>query len=277
MSVGPGTTCPDKAVLIETEIDRVLTQYRESPNLLFVLRTYLGQVAEIVLTLCSVPSYFWLEYATDDQLTLLGQRLGWPRCHCVCTTQSIFGFDCGTPSAHTLSGFCDDNDWQDCGPFGQSEICLNEDELYRKFLKVRRYQMLSFYDYASLTEAIQIFWGPTAMILDAGHGRVVIAPGRPLTEAEQAVLQLYPRVLPVAPGIQVRFHFGDTERIFGFGTGWAGFCEELFPGGAPILTNANEDYLVTQTSTPIITGPLFMQGGFGEWMCEIDVHPYDCA
>lgn len=266
-------SCPDKSALIDIEIRRVLTQYRESPKLLHMIRTYLGQVVDVLLSICVLPDHFYLETAVGDQLTLLGQRLGWPRCHCVCSVQPIFGFNCeGVPSHFTLVGFCDGNvTWADCGPFESSDICLNDDETYRKFLKVRRYQALSMYDPESLEEAIQIFFGPTASVISHGRGRVVIAPGRPLSESEQSLIQLYPRVLPVAPGVNAYFHYG-TPKVFGFGEGWGTFCEHWQDEAS--LTSGDGVELVTEDGETIDTGELFKDA---PWMCEIDPQPYDCA
>ncbi len=265
--------CPSPGVLVEERIDRVLTQYRESPKLLHLLRTYMRQVDEVVRTACALPTFFDLDTAVGDQLTLLGKRLGWPRCHCVCSTQPVFGFECeGVPNAVPISGFCDDNQtWLECDPFGTSDLCITDDAVYRLFLKVRRYQMLALFDLQSLTEAVRIFFGPTASVLDAGVGRVVIAPGRPLTVPEQQLLQLYPRVLPVAPGIGIRFHFGSSI-VFGFGEGWGGFCDPWEPGGLPLMTE-DGDVLITETGEEIITGLT----EDAEWMCEIDPKPYSCT
>lgn len=267
-------TCPDKEAMVEAEIDRVLTQYRESPKLLHLIRTYLRQAADAYLSICAIPTFFDLDNAVGDQLTKLGQRLGWPRCHCVCTVQPIYGFECENVSTiFPIVDFCDPNGmWEDCGPFGTSDLCLTDDETYRKFLKVRRYQMLSLYDLQSLEEAIAIFWGSTARVIDAGAGRVVVAPGRELDSTERALLQIYPRVLPIAPGIRLRFHFGPT-RVFGFGEGWGGFCEEWAPDGLPFATEGGK-LLVTEDGVQIITGPLTKDA---EWLCEVDPHPYDCA
>ena len=262
--------------MVEREIDRDLTQYRESPKLLHLIRTYLGQAEKIILSICNLPSFFDIDTAIGDQLTLLGKRLGWPRCHCVCNVQPVFGFACdGVPTKDVITGFCDDNNtWVDCGPFGTSDICINDDEVYRGFLKARRYQMLALFDLESLSTAIQHLFGATATVLDAGVGRVVIAPGRELSAAETALLQIYPRVLPVAPGIRVRFHFGPL-KVFGFGDGWGGFCEEWEPDGLPLET-ADSDLILAATGPDIeiLTGSLTRDA---EWMCEIDTHPYDCA
>jgi hypothetical protein len=268
--------CPDPEQLVEAQVNRVLTQYRESPKFLHMLRTYLRKSVEVLSSLCVLPEMFDLDVAVGDQLTLLGERLGWPRCHCTCVTQPVFGFNCkGFYSEYQMTGFCDASQtWLNCGPFSISEICIDDDELYRNFLRVRRYQMMSLYSIDSLTEAIQIFWGPTARVLDAGHGRVVITPGRHLEETELPFLQLYPRVLPIAPGIQVRFHFG-VVGIFGFGTGWEGFCESEREGDAPIITEAlTETAIWTENQVEIITGTIF---GDSDWMCEIDVGPYECS
>lgn len=268
------SACLDTEAIVEGEINRIGTQYRESPNLLHLMRTYLRQVGAAMEAVCQVPSFFDLDNAVGDQLTILGKRLGWPRCHCVCNIPPVFGFACeGVPSQMIVAGFCDENvTWAACGPFGLSDLCINDDETYRKFLKVRRYQMLSLYDLDSLSEAIKIFWGSTAVVLDAGHGRVVVAPGRDLTATEVALLQLYPRVLPTAPGISIRFHFGPV-KVFGFGDGWGGFCEPTFSEGLPLMTEKG-DIITTEDGTPIMTGPLTQDA---PWMCEVDVNPYDCA
>ena len=267
------TTCPEDFALVEPRIDRALTQYRESPKLLHLIRTYLRQAEQAYQSVCDLPEYFDIETATGDQLTLLGKLLGWPRCHCVCDVQPVFGFECdGVTEEYPIAGFCDDSvTWVDCGQFGIGDICINDDELYRKFLKVRRYQMMALFDIESLSEAVQTFWGEQATVLDYGHGRVVVAPGRDLTDVEIALLQLYPRVLPVAPGVEVRFHFGELP-VFGFGTGWEGFCEPWEPDGLPISAS-NEGNLVTENSDEITTGPLTRDG---IWMCEFDVQPYSC-
>lgn len=259
--------------LVEQRINRVLTQYRESPNLLHLIRTYLRQTSQIVQALDVLPTFFDLDTAAGHQLTLLGQRLGFPRCHCICNTQPVFGFDCeGVETGLLIAGFCDDSvTWADCGPFGVSDICINDDGIYRSFLKVRRYQMLSLYDTQSLEECINLFFGPTAQIMDAGNRRVVIAPGRQLNDSETALLQVYPRVLPVAAGVNVRFHFG-SPIAFGFGEGWGGFCDPFEDEG--ILLDGDGVPITDENSDSITLGPISRDA---EWMCEVDPRPYDCA
>ncbi|QIG73265.1 DUF2612 domain-containing structural protein [Rhizobium phage RHph_N17] len=265
-------SCVDESVLIDERISRILTQYRESPKLLHVIKTYLSQVANIYSAICDMPSFFDLNTAVGDQLTLLGKRMGFPRCHCVCDTQPVFGFSCGdeSPGEVQILGFCEGVTWESCGDNDISEICIVDDDLYRRLLISRSYQISARYSIADLTKALQAIYGETAMVLDAGHGRVVLAPFRELTDAEIAILQIVPRVLPVAPGITTRWHFG-TFAVFGFGEGWGSFCEEWEPTGA--LIDLGTGVLATEGGDYITTGPL-TRGA--DWMCEIDLKPYSC-
>lgn len=131
--------------------------------------------------------------------------------------------------------------------------------------------MQSRYSLADLTGALQTIYGNQAAVLNAGHGRVVMAPFRALSETETAILQIIPRVLPIAPGIVSRWHFG-TFKVAGFGEGWGGPCEEWEMVGLSLATETGE-ILVTEDGEEISTGPL-TRGS--DMMCEIDLKPYSC-
>lgn len=273
--------CPVEGTLVDAELGRIATQYRESPKLIHLIRTYLQQVEEALRELCAIPDHFDLDTAVGDQLTLIGKRLGFPRCHCVCTVQPVYGFACeGVVSPYTLVGFCDEGVFVDCGPNGLSDICITDDEIYRRFLKARRYQFLALFDVESLNAALRHIWGDTAFVLHGDHGRVVMTPGRELDAVERALLPLVPRVLPVAPGIRQRFHF-DVGPVAGFGEGWGEWCETYAPEGLALVTEDGTPITVPDDSTGagtddelyLMTGPL-TRGAFA--MCEVDVFPYDC-
>lgn len=228
-------TCLPPELRVEERINRVLTQYRESPNMLSVLRTDLGQIAEVSQSLCTMLDYFDLTTAVGDQLTILGKRLGWPRCHCVCLdTQPKFGFNCG--GVQNMFGFCEGGVWANCDASGIGELCITDDELYRRFLQVRRYQVRKLWDYASLLASVRILWGEQATVWTMGQARVVIVPGRALTTAEQALMQLAMRVLPIAPGIMPFVSYAQG-KIFGFGTGWGGFCDNPDAEGEQLVSS----------------------------------------
>lgn len=257
--------------MVEGRVDKVLTQYRESPKLLFVIRSYLTSILNRSFDIHDLPSLMDIDTAEGDQLTMIGKVLGWGRCHCVCDLQIVFGFNCDEDfTQQSLAGFCDEGvTWENCGTNGVGEICINDDETYRKFLKVRCYQMGAFFDIDSLNMCVKILFGEQASVLDSGNGRVVLAPDRELSEHEQALLQLYPRVLPVTLGVSVRFHFFNSN-VFGFGEGWGGFCD-ILSSNEEIETD--ESNLITETSEPIITGDIRFDA---LWMCEFDVKPYTC-
>ena len=233
--------CMEEGQLVEQEVDRVLTQYRESPNLLGVIRAYIQQVEEVLRIVCAIPDYFDLDTAIGDQLTLIGKRLGFPRCHCVCVTPPVIGFSCGGAytGPYTLVGACEGGSFLRCRETGTSTICIDDDEMYRSILKARRYQAMGLYDADSLQAAAEHVWGDTAQVHNLGGGRVVVAPGRLLTADELAIRAIAFRAIPIAPGVKA-LTTDATGLITGFGAGWGGACD-----GSEIL-------------------------------CPVDPHSYDC-
>ncbi|MGO4672996.1 DUF2612 domain-containing protein [Bosea sp. 2YAB26] len=219
--------CPVEGVLVEEEVNKVATQYREATKFLGLIRAYLAQSEDAAIKLCAVPDFFDIDTAVGDQLTIIGKWLGFPRCHCVCDAPAVFGFDCGPYTGpFTIAGFCaPGSTWLGCPPLGNSTLCIDDEETYRGMLKARRYQMLGLYDIASLQAAIRHVWGGTAQVADASVGSVILAPGRALTPHETAQLPIAFRVFPIAPGIRAMAHLG-LGPIFGFGAGWSGFCED---------------------------------------------------
>lgn len=265
--------CVDENTFVEAGIDRVLTQYRESPKLLHTIRTYMRQTWQAMQAICDLPTNFNLDTATGDQLTILGKWMGFPRCHCVCDVQPVFGFECAVdvPGSRPIVGFCEGGVWLACGEDGVSEICITDDDLYRRLLVARSFQFQARYGWNDLVSALQAIFGPQARIMAAGHGTVVFAPFRSLTALELAILQVIPRVLPIAPGVSTRWHFG-TFAIFGFGEGWGGFCEPWEVDGLPLVTEDGIS-LVTEDGEELITGPLTKDA---DWLCRQDVKPYSC-
>lgn len=218
--------CPQVGELVEEEVDKVATQYREAAKFLAFIRALLGQDEDAAIKLCPMPSFFDIDTAIGDQLTIIGKWLGFQRCHCVCEAPKVFGFKCGPfASSDRIAGFCaPGSTWAGCPPLGNGEICITDDEVFRGMLKARRYQVMGLFDIASLQAAARHIWGPAASVVSSRVGRVTLAPGRALTEFETALVPVAFRILPIAPGIKGMIHYG-TGPIFGFGAGWGGFCE----------------------------------------------------
>jgi hypothetical protein len=179
--------------------------------------------------------------------------------------------DTAIPGSRPIVGFCEGGVWLDCATDGISEICITDDEVYRSLLISRSYQMQALYSWDSLNAALQAIFGSQARVMAAGNGEVILAPLRELTSLETAILQVIPRVLPVAPGVTTRWHFGSATP-FGFGDGWGGFCDPWLPDGTNLET---EDgiALVTEDGEEILTGPLTRDA---PWLCRFDVKPYSC-
>ena len=263
--------CPTPGELVEARMDRVLTQYRESPKLLALIRHSLEQLEQAALTACDIPNHFDIRTAIGDQLTLIGKRMGWPRCHCVCTVEPVFGFDCDAPNPNlAISGFCEPgSSWIDCRPAGTSDLCLYDDGVYRGYLYARRYQMMQLYDIDSLQAALGHIWGPTAVVHSSGGGRVTIAPGRALTTQETRELPVAVRVLPIAPGIGVNLHLG-AGNIFGFGGGWGGFCETT----QTTTLHDSTGYLLTGVP---VGGATTTAPADANWLCGTPYDAYACV
>jgi hypothetical protein len=218
--------CPAPGVLVEEEVDKVATQYREATKFLAIVRALLGQTEASGGAACPLPTFFDIDTAVGDQLTIIGKWLGLPRCHCICEPPKVFGFKCGPfAGSDRIAGFCaPGSTWSGCPPLGNGEICISDDEVFRGMLKARRYQVMGLYDIASLQAAARHIWGAGASVVSSKVGRVTLAPGRALSDFEMMLVPVAFRILPIAPGIKGMIHYG-TGPIFGFGEGWGGFCE----------------------------------------------------
>lgn len=224
--------CPDLTALLESKIDKILTQYRESPKLLGLIRNYLKQVELTAQEICVMPTYFDIDTAVGDQLTILGKILGWPRCHCLAERLPVFGFACtddcydGPP----IVGFCESDEatWLGCSGPTHKDFCFDDDELYRKWLKARIVALSGDYRRPSFDAVLQDFFENTdAAIIQEIPGTITAWPGRALTDLEKKLIDLIPEVMPVAYGVKLKFAYG-TGPIFGFGTGYAGLCDGNF-------------------------------------------------
>lgn len=221
------SVCVDIDDFVGRHDDEILTQYRESPNLLALLRIYLRKAASMTRDACLMFDSFELNTAVGDQLTILGKALGWPRCHCAGQKRPVFGFDCGDDCSNVtpVGGFCE-AEW-DCGP-EYVEFCFTNDEMYRGFLKARSVTLFSGYSRANLTRAARAVFGSTAVIYRERAGIVAIATGRRLSGIEISIAHLYEQVLPIPAGHRLEI-WQSSGPPFGFGSGWGGFCDGHFP------------------------------------------------
>ena len=222
--------CPDPAILIESKLDKIADEYRESPRLLGFIRDRLAEPAAVNELACALLDYFDIDTAVGDQLTIIGKALGWPRCHCRGQRRPVFGFacedECGPPVI-PIGGFCE-AEW-DCGDGPDYiEFCFTDDTLYRGFVKARRWAIAGDYSHYGITRAAQDAFGPQATIGEEGDGVIEILTGRLLTNIEISIAHLYEQALPIPPGVRLGISHSNGPA-FGFGTGWGGFCNGYWP------------------------------------------------
>ena len=208
---------------IEQEIDRVLTQYRESPNLLAWLRTYLVQVLDARNALAGIAEAFDLDTAEGEQLSFIGARMGFPRNHPAGKLKTFFGFP-GAPAVATPIAGWTFGEWK-TGP--ETEAASMPDDLYRRFLKTLRHKHRARFLRGDFLLAARELLGPGAHLLNERVGRLQLATGRLLTEDERVRVHLFQEVLPVAPGAVLEVW--EVEKAFGFGEGWGGWGEGHWP------------------------------------------------
>jgi hypothetical protein len=213
----------------EEKIDKIKTQFRESRNLIYLARAYVGLAASACQEAAGLLDHFDIDTAVGDQLTILGKALGWPRCHCAGQRRPVFGFACETecgPPTQPIGGFCE-AEW-DCGGPEYVDFCFTDDELYRGFLKARIVTVWGDYSRAGMTRAARAVFGDDAVIYRESEGVIGIAAGRLMTATEISIAHLYEQVLPVPPGFRLDLYHSNG-RPFGFGDGWGGFCDGAFP------------------------------------------------
>lgn len=187
----------------QDSLNRVLTQYRESPNLLGMISVYTKQACLAEDEIKAIPSKFDIDTAVGDQLTIIGRWLGFPRCHNVPAPVPVFGFECdGQSFPYNIGGFCENALWLGCPDVASFEVCINEDDLYRRFLYVRRYQLLGMNDYRTFSLCINVLFGSDATFSQVGR-IITVNTGRSLTAIESDFIQVFTRVLPRAVSASV--------------------------------------------------------------------------
>lgn len=222
--------CPDLAVLRDSKLDEILTQYRESEKLLGLINNYLIQLQEMGDAVCAVPTFFDIDTAVGDQLTIIGKALGWPRVHCAGERKPVFGFACADDcyDGWPVHGFCEtgieDQSWDQCIGPRYKDYTFSDDDEYRRWLRCRILDLTGDFRRANLDAAVQILFDNTgATVIQEIPGVVKVWPGRALTDVEKTLVDLMPEVLPIADGVRLQIVTG-TAPMFGFGTGYDGWC-----------------------------------------------------
>ena len=234
---------------VQERLDRVLTQYRESPRLLALIHAGARELEEARDAVAAMPAALNLDTAEGEWLSLVGKRMGFGRENCVCLRTPVFGFECDPPDPlRPVTGFCDGlGTWLDCETPEASIYRLDDDEMYRRFLRVRARQIAGEFNEEGVLAAAREAFGDEAEVLVSDRRKVIVAPGEDF-DILHPTAQLWTRVFPLPPATRLLFHVGSTRALAGFGTGWAGFC-----GVTDVpLTDEQGNPLVTEDGDPII-------------------------
>lgn len=169
---------------------------------------------------------FDCDTATDAILTMIGQRVGWPRQHCNVRPTEYFGFECDPPpptgtgcDEPSVVGLCEPEAFFFCRLNGSFNYEFTDDELYRGFVKAaiiksraRRFKELS--TVKLITEQIKALWGDDAWVVSADNNAIAVSAGRDLTSEEIEILSLFRRILCAGLGIELQvFCVAPTKPI----------------------------------------------------------------
>lgn len=223
----------DKAAMEEERINRILTQYRESPNLIGVIRAALSELADVAERGDAIQAAFDIDTSTGDQLTMIGKWLGWPRTHCQGSRAKVFGFACEEDDCsvgYPVLGFCEGARFACEGALFE-EFTFSDDALYRRYLKARAVAInaaqTNDYSRDDLVAAASALFGDDCVIVKERRGETILCLTRFFTSAELQILHLAEHVLPIPPGVTLTWAHCDGE-IFGVGTGWGELCTSSF-------------------------------------------------
>lgn len=223
----------DKAAMEEARINRILTQYRESPNLIGVIRAALSELADVAERGDAIKTAFDIDTSTGDQLTMIGKWLGWPRTHCQGSKAKVFGFACADDDCsvgYPVLGVCEGARFA-CRGAGYEEYTFEDDAIYRRYLKARAISINAArtldYSRDELVGAATDLFGHEVVIVKEGRGQIVLCMTRFFTSDELQILHMAREVLPVPPGVSLTWAHCDGA-IYGIGSGWGEICTSSF-------------------------------------------------
>lgn len=219
------------ADMVEARLRRCFTQYRESPNLIHIWTTYLTKLAEVAVRGQEIADAFNID-AEGHQLDVVGKLLGWPRKHCDGARVVAFGYACDDDCAvsYPVAGYCEGARYV-CDGFMFTEYNFSDDDEYRRWLIARQAGLYAedTHDYTRdlLQASASALWGDNVLIVEESPGTIVLCLTRYFTQSELTILHLAARVLPIAPGVDLRWAHCDGPP-FGYGEGWGEVCSNYY-------------------------------------------------
>lgn len=207
----------DKIDHSQFAISRLVTQFKESPNLIGYIRSIISESDVIESELCDVLSLRTLDTATNAQLDVIGALVGQGRLLIDATAFSFFGFE-GNPIS---ASFGDINNPQLGGRFasiGESLTGFTElnDDDYRLFIRARIIRNFTAARPEDVINQIRFIFGDVLVVITEGvNASYQISLGILLSANQRVLIQNDLFLKPAGVQLSLVAEF-DTANFFGF-------------------------------------------------------------
>jgi len=207
----------DKIDHANLALSRLVTQFRESPNLIAYIRAIISESDTIESALCDVLDQRMLDTATNAQLDVIGALVGQGRLLIDATAFSFFGFQ-GNPISDS---FGDINNPQIGGRFASIGEALTgftelNDDDYRLFIRARIVRNTTQARPEDVIDQIRFIFGDVLVVITEGvNASYQISLGILLNANQRVLIQNDLFLKPAGVQFSIVAEF-DTSDFFGF-------------------------------------------------------------
>jgi len=207
----------DKVNHIEKAISRLVTQFKESPNLINYISNFLSESENLEQVFQDLLNERWIETAEGYQLDIIGAIVGQPRVIIEGSIFTYFGF-LGNPSSDSFG----DIDNVGLGsPFASLDTVLTgnrrlTDTEYRLFIKARIVKNISNSTPEDIISQYKYLFNSSQVIFEDGDTEYTVSIGKKLTPNDKALIE-NTDIISKTAGVRVNYKATyDYERFFGF-------------------------------------------------------------
>ncbi len=198
-------------------LSRLVTQFKESPNLINYVRNFLTESQTLENTFHDLLDSRWIETAEGYQLDVLGAIVGQARVIIEGSIFSYFGF-LGSPNADS---FGDINNSSLGSPFASLDTILTgnrslSDDEYRLFIKARIVKNISNSTPEDIIAQYRYLFNTEQVIFEDGDTEYNISIGKKLNRNDISLLN-NTDIISKTAGVRVNYKASyDYNRFFGF-------------------------------------------------------------
>jgi hypothetical protein len=202
---------------IEKALERLVTQFKESPNLKSYISNFLSESQNLEQVFQDLLNERWIETADGFQLNILGAIVGQSRVIIEGSIFTYFGF-LGNPSSDS---FGDINNASLGSPFASLDTVLTgnrslTDDEYRLFIKARIVKNISNSTPEDIIAQYQYLFNTPQIIFEDGNTEYTISIGKKLTPNDKALIN-NTDIISKTAGVRVNYKASyDYNRFFGF-------------------------------------------------------------